>query len=435
MRKLVTSFFNSKLFVDYLITFLTYGATIITNALFYYILTAHLGESGFEEYMLSRRVFAIFMVTSMLGIAVALPRELSRRFDAETFQTTANLFIASLLIILSSMTVFLLLFLIFDEKLAYLFWGNQKYTYLLYPIISLMGSMAINSLIFALLRGKMMMGFANSLTLITALLPIFLIFFVNKIPIFLYLQSALTLFISILFIYFSVDKKTAQFKFDIKTIVEELKTLLKFGVPRVPGDLSFEALTSLPVFFTAHLLGTTEASYLAFGLTIMSMIGSALAPFNLILLPLVSSKLKNNDYKGIESHISKLLKFIIPGAIIMSIIIFFSSGLIVKYYLHSSNINASDTIKYVSILLIPYILYMFLRSANDSFYSKPVNSINCIIALCIFCVTYLITYLLYIKFSGVLISLTASIFALGGLTVYFYRKFLFEKRNYHPLIQ
>jgi O-antigen/teichoic acid export membrane protein len=435
MHKFVASFFSSKLSVDYLITFLTYGATIIINALFYYILTAHLGESGFEEYMLSRRVFSLLMVISMLGIAVALPRELSIRFDAKTFQTTANLFIASLLIIVSSMIVFLLLFLLFDENLAYLFWGNKKYTYLLYPILSLMSAMAVNSLVFALLRGKMKMGFANSLTLTTSLLPIVLIFFVTKIPIFLYLQSALTLSISILFIYLSLAKKTFQFNFDKDAIINELKVLLKFGVPRVPGDLSFEALTSLPVFFTAHLLGTTEASYLAFGLTIMSMIGSALAPFSLILLPLVSSKLREGDYKGIESHISKLLKFITPGAIIASIIIFFSSGLIVKYYLHSSNINASNTIKFVSILLIPYIIYMFLRSANDSFYSKPVNSINCIIALGIFLITYLITYLLNIKFNGVLISLTTSIFALGGLTAYFYRKFLSEKRSYQPFIQ
>ena len=71
----------------------------------------------------------------------------------------------------------------------------------------------------------------------------------------------------------------------VKDNREYAKELLRFGVQRVPGDFILMALFALPATIVAHKSGIRAAGFVAFGISMLNVIGSFFSPFGLILLP------------------------------------------------------------------------------------------------------------------------------------------------------
>lgn len=379
---------TSKLFKDYFYTFLTFGISFITTIFVYYFISHEYSSEDFEKFNLSRRLMGIVQVFLMMGFAVSLPRSIALLTEGKikSIFIATNIYVSLLLVILFSL-VFALICTLFPEFIGLLFWNSTNYSDLVIIISVCMISMVCYQIVFSVARGVMNIFLANTMTVLSAIIPVTSLIFFNNIEAFYIFTSVSNFSLATIFFLLLVKLNNYRFFFSFKLFKRQAVKLLNFGLPRIPGDFAIEGIMSLPVFVTAHLKGSSEASHLSFAISLLSMLGTLLAPVNLILLPLSANLIASKNMGVLKNHINKLFLLFIPVVIILTIVFNLSTDFILEVYLNSPNDNMEMYLKIVSLSFIPYMIYLLLRSVNDAFYSRPVNSINSIISLTAFLVS------------------------------------------------
>jgi O-antigen/teichoic acid export membrane protein len=172
--------------------------------------------------------------------------------------------------------------------------------------------------------------------------------------------------------------------FERNEIYTNLKELMAYGVHRVPGDFGLSGLFSLPATFASHISGTTIAGYVAFGTSLLNMIGSLFEPLGLILLPKASQLVANNDFKTLKYYILKIFK--ITFIITFLSIVFFEilADKIIALYLGNFPSDLVMITRLIVIASLGYTIYVAMRSIIDAYYVKPINTKNIFISLMFF---------------------------------------------------
>ena len=100
----------------------------------------------------------------------------------------------------------------------------------------------------------------------------------------------------------------------------EIKVLLRYGVQRLVGDFALTALMTLPVTILVHLRGVEETGFVSFGITVLSLIGSAFSPVGLILLPKASRMFAEGARADLRAHVAGIMKATVVLALIMNLV-------------------------------------------------------------------------------------------------------------------
>src|SRR5690606_23844888 len=58
----------------------------------------------------------------------------------------------------------------------------------------------------------------------------------------------------------------------------ERGALLRYGLPRLPGDLAYAALFTFPVLWAAHNWGLAESGRIGLGVTLLNIVAAGFAP-------------------------------------------------------------------------------------------------------------------------------------------------------------
>lgn len=412
---------SKSILSDYIITFLSYGISLIITIFTYYYISKYCGTLEFEKYTLSKRVVSVSSVLLMGGTLVALPRFTALLSNKSSVFLTANL-IASLLIVIFFTLIFIILIFGYTDYFGKLFWNTTDFNYLLHIIALSVFSGAINSIIFSFLRGLMLIGSANMFTIINVLIPSVGLFITKSVESYYWILLYINIISSTVFLIYIFRKFNLSIFFNLKLFKRQIIKLLKFGLPRVPGDFALEGLISLPVFILAHTEGSSVASMLAFAVALVSMLGSLLSPVNLILLPFSAGRISRNDYCGLRKHVKLILRIIVPLILLLSLTLFLSADFFVNNFLGKDDNLTSFFVKAVSITFVPYTLYLILRSVIDVVHFKPLNSFNIIIALISFLiVTGIIIFIGDIQYPS-LYGFILSTYILGGMSYRSYVK-------------
>lgn len=414
---------NTRLLKNYFYTYLTYGISLVSTLGIYYLISLKYDGVEFEKYNLSRRVIGVVSVILMMGFAVSLPKMIATNkcLKLKPILIVANVF-SSLFFIFSFTSIFAIFVLLFPNFFGNLFWGTTQYKNLITIISLYVVSLALFNIVFSFARGIMDLKIANSMTLFSAICPLLFLPYFSKIDNF-YLAFSITNFLSaILFLYYLLYKHNYSYFFSYRLYLRQFKKLYNFGLPRVPGDFAMEGILSLPVFITAHLNSTQDASNLGFAITLISMIGTLTSPISVILLPYSAKLIANNNLIELKKHVKNILSIFLPSAFILTVILLFFSNDIIKFYLGNVNEGVSFSLSLVSIVFLPYTLYMIVRSVNDSYYDKAVNTKNSIYSLVLLIFsTLFFNYIIFSKFSSIL-GLYVGIFCLGITSFISYKK-------------
>jgi O-antigen/teichoic acid export membrane protein len=356
---------------DYILTFIT-EFTILGSGLLVYRLAADiLGKEGFSEYALVRRTISFLLPGLILGMGVAIPRYIG--YSYSNFKKANTYFIAGFAILFFVKLIFSLLINLFQKNFAFLFFGDSKYYYLVFPINIMVIGLIFHSLCYGYFRGNLSMIKANFLQLINMGIVPFLVFFLkDNLKEIILLNGLIIILVSFIFLTMILKNIT----FERNEIYTNLKELIAYGIQRVPGDFGLSGLFSLPSTITAHISGVTIAGYVAFGTSLLNMVGAGFAPLGLILLPKASRLVANKDFKILKTYIIKILKITFILTVLGIVFFEIFADKIILIYLDTLNYDLLIITRIIIIASICYTIYVAMRSIIDAYYVKAINTKN-----------------------------------------------------------
>jgi O-antigen/teichoic acid export membrane protein len=364
----------------YSLTFATEFSVMLSQIALYKLAANWLGQTGFSEYALARRVLALLQPVALLGFGVGLPRYLGLA-DGRGESSRSWQYLSATFICVGGFTgCIVLCLLIFPKWFSYLFFGNASYTHLVLPLAIMLVGTSFQSIFYAFLRGKVAVARANVLQLINnCLVPlaVFALFHKDAPTILRNLGLAWILVTSLIFVFTPVTMNRRK-------PLQESRELLRYGIQRVPGDFALMALLALPAIFAAHLGGIRQAGLVAFGLAIVNMVASVFAPIGIFLLPNISRAIGGGSFQAVRHEIVLIrrLTLLVSGAAVLGVELF--GGRMINIYLGHDYVAGISIVSILALGGLPLAFYYALRSALDAFHHRAVNTLNLLVALALF---------------------------------------------------
>ncbi len=271
-------------------------------------------------------------------------------------------------------------------------------------IISLLAESTIcSSLVFAYYRGNGKFVQANILIAFSqGIVPLAALFFIGSVKPALEVTAAGTFLVAL---FFSVPavKLALTCPKGIK-LIPSLKELLRYGLARVPGDISMAAILALPVFLTANLFGIKQAGFVAFGVSMVSMVRAVFQPVGLITLPKLSSILSEGRNDEARTILQKTIKYTAIISFAVTIALFLSAKYVVHYWLGPQFDEATGIVRLAMLAAVPNALFVALRSSVDAANVKAVNAVNIYKALFVSALAYLMVKAGHFPLTGIPLS-------------------------------
>lgn len=398
---------------DYIITSITEFIVLASGILVYKLAASYWGTDGFSEYALARRITSLIFPVLLVGFGVAIPRYIAFAQAGRKPKNRDSYFTVGLLIVGFTVTISVLVLNIFTDTFAFLFFGSSNYAYLILPVSLMLIGLSLHSMCYSYFRGTLKMRNANLLQITNfGIIPLIVFFIfgstVSSVLIALSIFWALTSTIVIL---------SMQLRLSTVDVMPHTKELLRYGLARVPGDFIHLAFLALPAIFTAHILGVKEAGFVAFGSTVLSMVGYLFTPISIILLPKASQMISRGEFSELRVHVFKIIKLSSALSILITIILEIFTEPIIRLYLGGTFAETVPIVRIVMLGALPYVLYICIRSVLDAFYEKAVNTVNLLIAF-----TAFVGFSLAVQFSSndpqyILFAFVIGLYILGALSL------------------
>jgi O-antigen/teichoic acid export membrane protein len=282
------------------------------------------------------------------------------------------------------------------------------------PATLALAGLTAHSMVYAILRGRSDMRFANILSLVNnAVVPVTAFLFAyHSAASVLTATGAAWLLISCVALAFALFTETETR--DRKGLGAHVRLLLRFGIPRVPGEFALVGLFALPALIAARTQGVVAAGQFSAGMSLLSLVAGVFGPVGLVMLPRASAQAASGDLHGLRNIVLKMLA---AGIVLAAVAVVVGELLIppfVKWYFGAAFLPAIPIFRMCLLGAIPYVVYVLLRNILDALDVKAINSRNLIITLAMLLVLCLVRS----DIMSMAISLIASLTLLGILSLW-----------------
>jgi O-antigen/teichoic acid export membrane protein len=410
---------------DMVVTFLT-EFCVLVSALLAYKLVAHLfGKTLFEEYALIRRTVSLIQPALLLGLGVGIPRYVSFALKSEDPRAANSYFLTGLVLVMPFTAVVAIGLILFRRFFAYLFFGDMAYAGFLPPMSLMLIGLVLHAAVYSFYRGRLQMGRANLLQALNlAVVPLAALCLARRLSGFLILMGAAWSGVAFVFLVEALK----AIPLTLRGTKLRAKTLLGYGLQRVPGDFGLAALLALPATFTAHAAGIEKAGQVAFAISLLNMAGSAFAPIGLILLPKASRLIAEKR----EDELRRLARRILGATVALTVlgVAVFEvwARQIVELYLGRGFSDFVGVARMMMAGCLAYSVYVSMRSLIDAYHFKAVNTLNIFVALVVFCVLSFGASVAAKNPLWIVVSFVLALYVLGGLTFRVTHKILNKER-------
>lgn len=403
---------------DLIITLITYAFCFLCGIFIFKMAAKGFGPVGFGEYALVRRAVSFMEPVLLMGLGVGLARYIAisstTKEDANSRQA-AYVIAGYGSVLLFSFLLFAIINLIPGLFSRALFGAAGYESYI--RIISFLAESTIcSSLVFAYYRGIGKFVQANIIIACSqGIVPLAALFFVGSVKPALEVTAA-GIFLVALFFSIPVMRMALTCLKGIK-LVPALKELLRYGLARVPGDISMAGILALPAFLTSNLFGIKEAGFVAFGVSMVSMVGAIFQPVGLITLPKMSSILSEGRHDEARTILQKTIKYTAMISVALTLTLFLLAKYVVHYWLGPQFDEATGIVRLAMLAAVPNALYVALRSSIDAANVKAVNAGNIYRALIVSAIAYLIVKAGNFSPTGIPLSFFIGMAVLSFLTL------------------
>lgn len=396
-------------------TMLTEIMVTISGILLLKFAASLLGPTGFGEYALSRRAVGLLYLPLVMGLGIAAPRYIAIARAGAMSEFSEGAFATATLTVglLPAFAVVLLLNLAPSWASMALF-GTTSLAQLVPPATIALAGIALHSMVYAVYRGRSEMGFANTMQLVN----------LGLVPLTAFQISAHTaaavltttgvawLVVSGIALLHVLYRERNDWR-GFATMKQHLGVLLRFGLPRVPGEFALVGLFAIPSLLAVRSQGVVAAGQFSAALSILTTASGAFAPVGLVILPRASAQAATGDKAGLRRLVLKILAL---GILLATVGVVVGELLIppfVTWYFGAPFVPAIPIFRTVLLGAIPYAIYILMRSILDALDVKAVNSRNLIITLGVVVILCLVNRsIIWTSW-----SIVASLLLLGLLTL------------------
>ena len=374
-----------------------------------------LGSVGFGEYTVSRRAVGLMYLPLVLGLGIAAPRYIAiARAGALPGYNPKSFAIATLIAGLAPAAIVILLMNLNPTGASRVLFGSSSMQSLIQPSAIALAGLTLHSMVYAIFRGRGDMHFANALSFVdNGIVPVAAFLFVshNAAAVLATTGTAWLVISAMALVVALTTESTIE---TTETVSSHAKMLLKFGMPRVPGEFALVGLFALPALIALRTQGVVSAGHLSAGMSLTSLVAGVFGPVGLVMLPRASAQAAQGDLIGLRKIVLKMLG---AGLAIAIAVVVVGEVLIppfVKWYFGAAFLPAIPVFRTCLLGAIPYVVYVLLRNILDALDVKAVNSRNLIITLAFLLI------LCFIKpdIMSMSISLLASLTLLGILSLW-----------------
>jgi len=394
---------------DFATTFATEGLVIGSYLVTFWIVAHVLGTTGFGEYSLSRRTLSLLLPLTVLGVDIGVARYVA--YAEARSEPGAGYLRPALSVTLAAAALSSLLLVALAPTWASLFFGSSRYTFLIWPIPLLLFGSSLHTVAYGYLRGRSQIQRANLLMAANhALVPLLAIGFARgSVPSIMTAMGVGWIAVS-LAVILGLPLRGSQ-------SLQRLRELLRFGVPRVPGDLVQLALFALPGIVVAHQADIATAGITAFGIAAVGMVGSTLTPISFVLLPVAARLFAQSSVSHLRARIFELGAITIGVLAILIGTVELLAEPIIRVYLGPAFIGGVPLLRLTLLGAIPWGIHITLRSVLDARYERAVNARNMVIGFLAFGLVLVPASVLWGPVQGVIIAFVLALTVLASLTV------------------
>lgn len=366
---------------------------VMAAAIFVLKLAAQfLGPVGFGEYTLSRRAVALLYLPLVMGLGIAAPRYIAITKAGALPGYSARSFAFATLSagLLPALIVILLMNLSPGGASAILF-GSSSMASLVPAVTTALAGLTMHTMVYAIFRGRGDMRLANLLQLVNnGIVPVAAFAFVSHYAPTVLTATGVTWMLTSVAALVGVMTRERSNETSERSVGDHLRLLLRFGIPRVPGEFALVALFALPALIALRTQGIVAAGQFSAGMSLLSLVAGVFAPVGLVILPRASAQAARGDLHGLRHMVLKML----AGGVILAIAAVAAGELLipqfVRWYFGKDFVPAIPVFRMCLLGAIPYVVYILLRNILDALDVRAVNSRNLIITLALLMVLCLV---------------------------------------------
>jgi O-antigen/teichoic acid export membrane protein len=395
---------------DLATTFLTEATVVLSYLLSFRLVAQDFGAQGFGEYALARRTLAVLLPLVAITTDLAVARYVAFAVAGDPGRARRYAPAAGAIVLVTALALGAVL-LLFPGPLAALLFGSTRYSDLILPMPLLIFGSALHGIAYGYLRGLGRIQVANVLMgLNHAVLPLVAIELSRgSVANILLLLGAGWAAVSLACL--------AVLPLSFAAIPENIRELVRYGAPRVPGDLLRFALFSAPSVVVAHLEGLTAAGAVAFGVAAVGMLGTAVSPIGFVMLPFAARMMAGGEL-GELRHRLVTIAALTGGAVLAAVLVVevFAPQLVDAYLGHGFA-AAARALRILIPAALPWAIYTSLASVVDAHHVRPVNARNMAIASAAFVVAMVTSIVIHPSEETVSLAFVVSLYVLGALTL------------------
>ena len=341
-------------------------------------LAATMGTDAFAEYAIGRRALQVLAFPVLMGVGVAIPRYVAADLSP-TADRARVLLGAGLMIVLPVMAFAAIALIVAGDRFQSLLFGPESGASMTFPVTLGVAGLCLHVLAYAYFRGLMRWRSTAVLQVVgVGLVPIVALLGARGTPERAVLLTGVGWIAVSGAVLLGVLRGGHMSPAELRPAVTQL---LRFGVPRVPGELALFALFAVPVFLVANTQGLAAAGYLSLGLSVLSLATSMYSSLGVVLLPYVSRLAAAGNERGAQSVVARTL----AGGVMLAAVVALVSVPLVPYatqrYLGGGFLEAVETVRVLLWATVPYVVYAILRNPLDALRAWPHNSVNLVLAV------------------------------------------------------
>lgn len=397
---------------DYCLTFAAEFGTLAAGLLVLRLAASNWGTVGFGEYVLVRRTLSLLQLPILCNMGIAISRYVAIAGVQAARHTRATYVVAATAVALGASLACSTALLLLAGPVARLVFGSGQFASDIRIIAIALPGLVLHGVAYGYYRGRLQLLAANALQVLNlALMPLAAMAIPGaSVP-----QAVLAMAVAwnVVALGFMTPPLLAARGEIRDRIGDAITELLRFGVPRVPGEFALAALFSLPTIITAHFGGIEKAGFVGLGVSLLSMVGSMYAPLGQIVLPSVSAMAARGDTRTLRHDVQWLWLVCVASGALMVVVLAVGARLLVTLYVGVEFLPAVPVVRLVLLAGLPHITYVVLRNVLDALDPRPLNARNVVSALLVF----LVVALGIGKPEGVGLALLAGVTLLGGLSL------------------
>ena len=373
-----------------------------------YRLAANMGKQDLDLYVVVRRTVSFIYPLLLIGAAVGLMRFVAMAADPmrqRAYLRGTLRWVAPLGLVLAAIG------LIWSKPIAWVLFGPDAGVDLVAPLALMIAGISVHGVGYSYLRGKGTLTLANSVQVwALALAPCIALVVFKEMSMILWATGIAWLVVAVLAIARDLLAPSQA------SSKRERAELLRYGLPRLPGDMALGALLTVPVYVVARTHGLAESAELGFGTTLLNFVSAVFSPVTLLLLPASAAQLAAGDHHGLSTRIGRMVRIMLLASLGIMLAFEVSADLLLDLYLGDAGETYVFSARVVFLGALPFGFYFGLRSVLDAYYHTPRNGVNLLMSFSIFMVGALLHFIIPSPPAVVAIALVVSLYYLGWVT-------------------